>query len=292
MDTGNENKIRAVDISSEMAEGFALPLLGVGLEVIETLVLPNTKEKFHYRHGLPRFDADVLPYISSVSLSCGLHSGDPVLLRRVIPTLTEKGIRIGAHPSYPDVFRFGQYRMALNRAELEAVLLYQLGALGGVLRAYGEVIQHVKCHGALQFDVSYEAPIFDVLAAVVKKFDPSIIIVLLAGSPCVKQGDRLGIRVVEEGFIDRGYDQNGRLVPRNHPKALLTDPAQAADQLMQIVLDGEVTSVEGTKVPINAKTFCMHSDTPGAGAIAKAVDEALRAQGVDRRSLAEIFTHD
>lgn len=278
-----------IDLSSEMAEGFALPPLGIERQVLENLVLPASGETWHHRHRLPRFDREVMPYLSSVSLSCGLHSGDPVVLQQLIPELASRGIRIGAHPSYPDTFRFGQNAMPLDIHELEAVFLYQLGALEGVLRAYGQKIQHVKCHGALYFDLCYNERVGKTIFAALRKFDPTIILVLLAGSPLVNDARSQGLRVAEEGFVDRGYDRTGRLVPRAHPDALILEPGTAARRMVEMVLQGQITSVEGEQIPLHAQTFCLHSDTPGADAIAAAVVSELQAAGVSIRPLEEII---
>ena len=280
---------RSIDISSEMAEGFALPPFGLDRAVIEAIVVPGTGEHFHYRHGLPRFDDAVLPYISSASLACGLHSGDPLTLQRALPALLERGVRVGAHPSYPDVFRFGQRRIELAANELQAVVLYQLGALAGVLAGHNERIQHLKAHGALQFDLSYDERVATVVADAVQAFDPHIVIVLMAGAPCVNVLRRCGARVAEEAFVDRGYEASGRIVSRDHPRALIADPAEAAERMLRMVLEDVGTSVDGECFPLRADTFCMHSDTPNAGAIMAAVDAALHEHGVERRPLAEIL---
>jgi UPF0271 protein len=279
---------RAVDFSSEMGESFVLPLFGVGRKVIESLVIPGTGERFHYRHGLERFDDAVMPFLTSVHLACGLHSGDPVVLQRSIPAFTKQGIAIGAHPSYPDIFRFGQNRVDLAPDELEAVILFQFGALDGVLRAHGRRIQHVKCHGALMFDVAYDPAVCDAMIGAIQKFDPALILVLMAGTPSVTYARGKGIRVAEEGFVDRGYDQTGNLVSRQHPKALILDPAEAADRLVQMVIEGETISVEGKKIALRAQTFCIHSDTPGAGAIMACVSAAMKSSGISMKPMSEV----
>lgn len=277
-----------VDLSSEMGEGFALPPLGLDLRVLEDLTLPGSGERWHQRHRMPRLDHEVLPSISSVSLACGLHSGDPVVLRRLIPELKTRGIRIGAHPSYPDMFRFGQVSMRLDTEDIEAIVLYQLGALDGVLRGFGERIQHIKFHGALAFDVAYDEKVGEAVVHALDKFDSRIILVVLAGSLLARYARGRGLRVAEEGYVDRGYDSAGRLVKRDHPGALVTSPDVAAQRVLDMVTKGEVTSVQGDRVPVHAQTFCLHSDTPRAGAIGRAVVSTLREAGVSIRPLADI----
>jgi UPF0271 protein len=278
----------AIDISSEMAEGFALPPGGVPVEVLSTLTLPETGGGFHPRHAIDRFDDDVMPVISSVHLACGLHSGDAVIIQRMLPRLTERGIQLGAHPSYPDVFRFGQVRIDLSHDELVAVLLYQFGALQGVLAGFGERVRHVKCHGALAFDVAYEEWACNAMADAIRAFDPELVLVLMAGAPGAEWARARGLRVIEEGFIDRGYGPDGRLAPRDHPKALHETPDAAVAQLLEFVRDGAVTAVDGTKVPLHARTFCLHSDTPAAAGIAQAVRAAVEREGLTVRPLGEL----
>ncbi len=282
--------LQAVDLSTELGEGFILPPFGVGLEVIQSLVLPETDERFHYRHYAERYDDEVMPFVSSVSLSCGLHSGDPVVLRRVIPTLVERGIRLGAHPSYPDVFRFGQQRVEMSADDLEAVILYQFGALDGVLRAFDQRIQHIKIHGILNRDVCYDERCCASMVLAIKKFDPEMILVMLMKSPGVDYARSQGVRVVEEGFIERGYDCTGRLLARDRPKAMIEDPVEAAEHLVRMARDGKVVTPDGDEVDIHAVTFCLHIDSPGAGAMAAAAAAALEREGIQVRPLAEVMS--
>lgn len=283
---------RTIDISSEMAEGFVLPPGGIPLGVLSGLSLPETGIRFHPRQTGPRFDDAVLPHISSVHLSCGLHSGDPVLMQRLLPALVERGIQLGAHPSYPDVFNFGQARIDLSHDELVAVLLYQFGALQGVLRQVDKTIRHVKCHGALSFDVAYERWACDAMSEAIQLFDPTMVLVLMAGSPSVAWAQAAGIRVIEEGFLDRRYGPDGRLVSRHDARALHETPEAAAAQLIDFVKLGRVTAVDGSHVALRPRTFCLHSDTPAAGAFASAIRTAVEREGLTVRPLSELVADD
>lgn len=285
-------RITAIDISSEMAEGFVLPPGGIPVDVLSELSLPDTGLRFHPRQTGPRFDDAVLPVISSVHLSCGLHSGDPVLMQRLLPQLVEREIQLGAHPSYPDVFNFGQARIDLSHDELVAVLLYQFGALQGVLRQVDKTIRHVKCHGALSFDVAYEQWACDAMAEAIRLFDPSMVLVLMAGSPSVAWSQAAGIKVIEEGFLDRRYGPDGRLVSRHDPRALHETPEDAAGQLIDFVKHGRVTAVDGSHVALRPRTFCLHSDTPAAGAFAAAIRNAVEREGLTIRPLSDLIAED
>jgi len=278
----------AIDIATELAEGFALPPGGVPTEVLAGLTLPGSGRRFHARHAAERFDKQVLPVISSAHLACGLHSGDPLTIQRIVPELVARGIQIGAHPAYPDVFNFAQNRVAMDQDELVAVILYQLGALQWVLGAHDRRVRHVKCHGALAFDVAEEPWACDAILRAIEIFDPSMTLVLLAGTPGVDQARASGVTVVEEAYIDRGYDTGGRLLPRNHPKALIADADDAARQLIGIARDGLVTADDGTRVPLVARTFLIHCDTPAAGAFASAVAAATKREGIEIKPLGEL----
>ena len=267
--------LTAVDLSSEMAEGFALPPAGVPIDVLSGLTLPENGVGFHPRHAADRYDDAITDVISSVHLACGLHSGDAVVLQRCLPPLIARGVQLGAHPSYPDVFNFGQDRVALSHDELVAILLYQFGALAGVLSKFGQSVRHVKCHGALSFDVAYERWACEAMAEAIKTFDPTMVLVLMAGSPGVAVARDLGVAVIEEGFLDRQYTAEGRLVPRKHPKALHDSAEDVVGQLLGFVRDGIVRAVDGTDVPMRPRTFCLHSDTPSAVSFAEAVVAAL-----------------
>ena len=276
---------RAIDISSEMAEGFVLPPFGIPLEDLKTFSTA-TGRTFHYRHLCPRNDDGVLPFISSVSLSCGLHSGDPVLLRQTAAKMIDRGIHIGAHPSYPGVFGFGQDRVDLPDDDLEATLLYQIGAVAAVVAGLGDRLRHVKCHGPLSADISYDERICSVMLSAIRKFDPELIVVFMANSPGLDFARSAGLRAAAEGYVDRGYATSGRLVPRDHPQALLSDPETAAQRVVDIVCDGQLTCVDGTRIALKADTFCLHSDTPGAVEFGAAVSKALGTRGITLKPLA------
>jgi UPF0271 protein len=229
---------------------------------------------------MARADAELLPAITSAYLACGLHSGDPLVLRSVIPELLDRGIRIGAHPSYPDIFNFGQFRVPMTPEELVSVFLYQFGALDGVLREFGERIRTVKCHGALNFDVADEAWACDAMIRAVKTFDPEIIVISPAHAATLERLEGSGLRVAKECYVDRRYDADGHIVDRAHPRALLSGAEEAAGQILSVVRHGVVEAEDGSTVPMKADTFCLHSDTPRAGEMGKAVVAALRAENI------------
>jgi UPF0271 protein len=279
-----------VDIATETAEAFVLPPAGIPLTDLRTIRLADGRG-VHRRHLQARDDDAVLPLVTSAHLCCGLHAGDPVAIGRVARALAARGVALGAHPSYPDLFGFGQVRMALAPEDLEAAVLYQLGALAGVLRGCGATLAHLKCHGALAFDMAYDEAVCDVMTAAVRRFDPALVMVFMAASPGLERARGQGMRVAAEGYIDRGYDRSGRLVPRDHPQALVSDPAAAARRALELVCEGRVTCVDGERIPLQVDTLCLHADTAGAGPIARAVVDALVARGVVLQPLEQVLRH-
>ncbi len=280
---------RAVDLSTELAEGFVLPPAGIPTDVLKRTVVPETGRSFHPRQTMERADDALLPIITSAYLACGLHSGDPLVLRRLIPTLLENDIRIGAHPSYPGIFNFGQDHIDMTADELVSVFLYQFGALDGVLREFGQRIRTVKCHGALYYDVSEEEWACAALIEAVRAFDPELIVVAPAVSGTLDQVKASGLRVAAECYADRRYGPSGRIVDRSHPRALLESAEEAAAQIVSVVQNGTVEAEDSTMVPMTADTFCLHSDTPGAGEMGKAVVDALRAENIAIRPATELI---
>tara|TARA_A100001037_G_scaffold224223_1_gene202151 strand:- start:249 stop:1103 length:855 start_codon:yes stop_codon:yes gene_type:complete len=283
------NKKVTVDLSTELAEGFVLPPAGIPTEVLQQTVIPETGVGFHPRHTMDRADDVLLPIITSAYLACGLHSGDPLVLRRLIPTLLENEIQIGAHPSYPGLFNFGQDRIEMSQEELVSVFLYQFGALDGVLREFGQRIRTVKCHGTLYFDVTEKEWACAAMIQAILAFDPEVIVIAPAVSGTLDQVKASGLRVTAECYVDRRYGANGRIVDRSHPRATLESAERAVAQVLGVVRDGTVETVDGTMIPMAADTFCLHSDTPGADAMGKAVAAALNGEDIEIKPTTGLF---
>ena len=230
-------------------------------------------------------DAALIPMMTSVSVACGAHAGDPVVMRRTIELAARHGVAIGAHPGYPDLQGFGRRALGLSPEEVELWMLAQIGALGGVARSAGARLQHVKPHGALYNAAADDPGLAEAIARAVKTYDPDLILVARAGSTQAAVGRAAGLRVAEEAFVDRGYDARGRLLPRGGAAALITDSAEAAARAVAMVRGGGVPVADGGWARMRFETLCIHSDTPGASALASAVREALLAAGVRLRPL-------
>ncbi|MGH2562292.1 MAG: LamB/YcsF family protein [Thermomicrobiales bacterium] len=237
-----------------------------------------------YRVG---YDAELFPLISSANVACGFHGGDPRVLERTVRLAAEHGVAVGAHPSYPDLVGFGRRVMASSPDEVRTDVLYQLGALDAFCRAVGLRMRHVKPHGALYNHATTDAPTATAIAAAVAAYDPDLILFAMPGSALLAAGAAAGLTVAREAFADRAYRADGTLVSRRESGALITDPEEAARRMVRLVREGRLTTIEGKELDLEAESICIHSDTPGALAIARAVrrrfadaEIVVRAPGV------------
>ncbi|MGH7428847.1 MAG: LamB/YcsF family protein [Candidatus Methylomirabilaceae bacterium] len=233
-------------------------------------------------------DEALMPHVTSASVACGWHAGDPAVMRKTIRLAKKYGVRIGAHPGYPDRLGFGRRPMQLSPEETRDYLLYQIGALAAFARAEGLRLQHVKPHGALYHAAAKDRALSAAMAQGVAEADPSLILVGAPGSELVKAGHGAGLRVAREGFGDRAYNEDGSLVSRRLPGAVLTDPEAVADQVL-MMLEGEVRAIGGRMVAITVDTICLHGDTPGAPAIARRLRERLAQAQVEAVPLEELL---
>lgn len=228
-------------------------------------------------------DETLIPLVSSVNIACGAHAGDPTTIRRTVRLALESGAALGAHPGYPDLVGFGRRELAMSPADVAASVLYQVAALAGIARAEGGLVRHVKPHGALYHRLAADR---DAAAAVVRALaalDIDLAVVGPPGSALLAEAGAVGLAAVAEGFVDRAYEPDGRLRSRSLAGALLERPAAAAAQALSLARGGRVTAIDGTVVPVAVATLCVHSDTPGAPAIAVAVRAALAQAGIDVR---------
>ena len=230
-------------------------------------------------------DEAILASVTSASLAAGFHGGDPTVLRRTIALARAKGVRIGAHPGFPDLAGFGRRDMRLDPAEAEDLVLYQIAAVAGVGRAEGVRLQHVKPHGALYNLAAKDAALAKAIARAVKAFDPSLVLFGPPGSSLIEAGQAAGLRVAAEAFADRGYLPDGTLAARATPGAVITDQAIVVARAVRMVTEGVVESLDGTLIPIAADTLCLHGDTPGAGRLAAGLRDGLTKAGVTVQAL-------
>ena len=229
-------------------------------------------------------DEELLQLVTSANVACGYHAGDAVTIARTVELALARGVSVGAHPSYPDLQGFGRRSMALAPSELEAMLLYQVSAVRGIVRACGGELRHVKLHGALYNDAARDLGPAAATIRAVRRLDDSLLLYALAGSTLARSASDEGLRVVAEGFVDRRYSPDGALQSRHVAGALITNPEEAARQALGMVLDGTVTAGSGERVRVEAGTLCVHGDNPAAVPVARRVRAALEARGVEMRS--------
>lgn len=225
-------------------------------------------------------DEEIMPFITSASVACGFHGGDPHVMRRTVDLALAHGVAVGSHPSLPDLMGFGRRAMAVSPQELKDCICYQTGALREFLRVRGAPLQHVKAHGIL-YDMMEKDPALASAAceACRESGGTDLVMVVLAGGKCDSIARSMGLTVASEGFADRGYNADGTLVSRKLPGALIDDPARAADQAVRMAMEGSVRAVDGTDVALRVRTICCHGDTPGAPRIVRAVREGLEKAG-------------
>jgi UPF0271 protein len=228
-------------------------------------------------------DEALIPLLSSVNVAAGLHAGDPSTIERTVALAVRHDVAVGAHPGYPDLVGFGRRELDMAPAEIEASVLYQVGAVAGFARAAGTVLRHVKPHGALYNRAAHDTTAAAAIARAVRRFSSDLVLVGLAGSALVAAGREAGLVVAEEAFADRAYEPDGTLRSRRLDGAVLDDPVATAAQALAIVR-GTVPAWDGSLVALRADTICVHGDLHGAAARARAVRDALLAAGVEIRA--------
>ena len=231
-------------------------------------------------------DEALVEHVTSVNVACGFHGGDPAVIDRTVARAVRAGVAIGAHPGYFDLRGFGRREMQLSTSEVEADVLYQVGALQAFARAHGVPLTHVKPHGALYNQAADDAELAQAIARGVARVDRGLVMVGLAGSLAMRDAaSDAGLRFAAEAFVDRAYDARGRLVPRSRPGAVTSDPAVAAAAALRLARDRAVVTIDGREVAVEADTLCLHGDTPRAVDVARAVREALAGAGVSVQAL-------
>lgn len=226
-------------------------------------------------------DAELIPQLTSANIACGGHAGDAATMRQTVALARAHGVAVGAHPSFPDRDGFGRRALPLPPHEVEASVSAQIGELAAIAASQQVPLRHVKPHGALYNMAARDARLADAIARAVAAVDPTLVLVGLAGSALVEAGARAGLQTANEGFADRAYTPAGTLVPRDEPGAVIHDPALVAARAVAMVRERAVTAIDGSRVALTVDTICVHGDTPGAAALARALREALVRAGVE-----------
>jgi UPF0271 protein len=207
-------------------------------------------------------DAALMPFVTSANVACGMHAGDPGVMDETVTLALSHGVRV------------------LSADAIENLVLYQVAALDGFVRSRGGTLTHVKPHGALYHSGAEFPDVARAIAEGVRRFRPSLVLVGAAGSMLIEAGREAELAVAEEAFADRRYMPDGSLVSRKDPRAVITDPDEAAEQAVLLARDRVAVATDGSRVPVRADTLCLHGDTPGAAGIARRIHERFRSEGI------------
>jgi UPF0271 protein len=231
-------------------------------------------------------DEALLASVTSASVACGFHAGDPVVMTTTVRAALEHGVVVGAHIGYPDLQGFGRRPMVLAPDELTADVIYQLGALDAIARSLGSRVRFVKPHGALYHRAAADQGVARALVAGVLAFDATLPVVTLPNSCVVAEAAAVGIATVGECFADRAYTSAGALVSRSLPGAVIHDPDVVAARALAMATEGVVEAIDGSRVRVRADSICVHGDTAGAAALAAMIRAALEQAGVELKAFA------
>ncbi len=229
-------------------------------------------------------DPALLDIVTSANIACGFHAGDPLTMTRTVAAALERGVVVGAHVSYRDLAGFGRRFIDASEEEVRADVLVQLAALDGVCRAAGSRVAYVKPHGALYHAAVRYEPHARAVVAAVAAYDGSLAILGMPRARVLALAAEAGLATATEAFADRGYRADGTLVPRGEPGDVLHDPADIAARVVGLAAAGRMASVDGGHLDVQADSVCVHGDTPGAVAIARAVRDSLEQAGVTLRA--------
>ena len=224
-------------------------------------------------------DAALLQVIGSANIACGFHAGDPVVMRETVRLAVANGVSLGAHPAFPDLQGFGRRVMQLSPQELEATILYQVGALQAMAAAEGSRVSHVKPHGALNNMACADEAMATTVARAVKALDRELILLAPAHSALERAGEAAGLRVAREVFADRSYQPDGQLTPRSQPGAVLHGAQDCVQHVLRMLEAGGIVTTDGQRLSTRIDSICVHGDGPGAVEAARAIRAALEAAG-------------
>ena len=230
-------------------------------------------------------DAGLMKAITSANVAAGFHAGDPSVLRETIRLAKANGVAVGAHPGFPDLVGFGRRELNVTSKEAEDFVLYQVAAVAGVAAAEGVRVQHVKAHGALFNMAVHNAELAASIARAVAAFDRSLIFFGLPNSELLKAGRAAGLRVAAEVFADRAYEADGTLASRRKPGSVIHDPDAVVARAVRMVTDRTVVAIDGSVVPLDAETICVHGDTPGSDVLAARIRAGFERAGVTVRAI-------
>lgn len=246
--------MHTIDMNSDLAESFGAYHIGM--------------------------DEEILKYITSANLACGFHASDPVVMEKAVKACKANHVAVGAHPGFPDLQGFGRRNMVIPPDEVKAMVMYQIGALDAFCRANDIVLHHVKPHGALYNMAGKDYQLAKAVCEAVAEVNPELIVMAQAGSCLQKAAEELHLKVAKEIFADRAYEEDGSLVARSKPGAMITDEDEAIRRVITMVREGKTTAVTGKEIPIQADTVCVHGDGEKALLFVRKLRQAFVAEGI------------
>lgn len=248
----------SVDLNSDIGEGFGAYTMGD--------------------------DNEILKYITAAQVACGWHAGDPMIMDKVVRTAAERGVAVGAHPSFPDLMGFGRRKMNISFEEAKNYVKYQVGALSAFTKTYGVKIHHLAPHGAMGNMCQDDRELARAICEAVYDIDPEIIIYYCAGAVLGEEAEKMGLRTACEIFADRAYEDDLSLRSRKLPGAMITDEEESIRRCIRMVKEGKVTSFSGKELDIKGDTLCVHGDGPKAIAFVKRIREEFEKEGIEIRT--------
>ncbi len=231
------------------------------------------------------FDALLLPYITSCNIACGGHAGDAEWMERTVKLALRNGVQMGAHPSYPDREGFGRKRLVMSKKDLQATIKKQVLCLKNIASTHGASLKYVKPHGALYHEMAVNSAEADAVIETIRKIDPKLALMGLAGSTMANVAHLRGIQFIPEAFADRRYQKNGLLLPRKVEGAVLSEPMEAVLQVRNLVRKQCVYGPAGERIKIEARSICLHGDNPEVVALLKALATDFKAHNIIRKSV-------
>ncbi len=233
-------------------------------------------------------DNEVIPLISSANVACGFHAGDPNVMSKTVALCKNNGIAIGAHPGFQDLQGFGRRNMNVSPDEVKAMIIYQVGALDAFCKAAGAKLSHVKPHGALYNMAAKDERLARAICEGVYEFDSSLILLGLSGSLMLREAEKIGLRCAAEVFADRAYEDDGTLVARTKPGAMITDEDKAVERVIKMIKEHKVETISGKTIELCPHSVCVHGDSEKAVVFTQKIRDSLNAEGIEIKPLEQL----
>lgn len=244
-----------IDLNSDLGEGFG-----------------------SYKAGL---DDKIIPLITSANIACGFHAGDPLIMKNTVQLCRTNGVCAGAHPGFPDLVGFGRRNLSASPDEVKAMMTYQIGALSAFCASEGIKLSHVKPHGALYNMAAKDYKLAIAVCEAVYEFDKNLPLLALSGSMMQKAAEETGVIFASEVFADRAYEDDGTLVARSKPGAMIIDENEAVERTVEMIKHKRVKSISGNYISINPQSVCVHGDNEKALLFVKKIRAGFEEQGIE-----------